>query len=86
MDTLRLQSPSHLSLHLKSLRKARRVTQAQMAQRLHITQSRYAQIERAPESISTARFLDILAVLGVDVLLKLRQEGDSAAARQGEDW
>lgn len=87
MDALLVQSPSQLSLHLKSLRKARKVTQAQLAQRLRITQSRYAQIERNPESISTARLLDIFAALGVDVLLKLRQGATTRAPTgRGEDW
>lgn len=97
MDTLLLQSPSQLSLHLKSLRKSRKVTQADMARRLQITQERYSQIERNPELIATARLLEILAVLGVDVLLKLRPPEGAAPAtstprstpkppRRGEDW
>ena len=93
MDILRLQSPSQLSLHLKSLRKSRKMTQAQMAQRLQITQERYSQIERHPELIATGRLLDILAVLGVDVLLELRPQEPARPAkpaarstRRGEDW
>lgn len=97
MDTLLLQSPSQLSLHLKSLRKSRKVTQADMARRLQITQERYSQIERNPELIATARLLEILAVLGVDVLLKLRPRDGAPPAtstpqstprptRRGEDW
>lgn len=93
MDTLRLQSPSQLPVHLKSLRKSRNLTQAQMAQRLQITQERYSQIERNPELIATGRLLEILAVLGVDVLLKLRPQHDTGPAkpaakptRRGEDW
>ena len=95
MDTLLLQSPSQLSLHLKSLRKSRKVTQADMAKRLQITQERYSQIERNPELIATGRLLEILAVLGVDVLLKLRPTERARTptptptptpTRRGEDW
>jgi len=95
MDTLLLQSASQLSLHLKSLRKSRKITQAAMAKRLQITQERYSQIESHPELIATGRLLEILATLGVDVLLKLRiPEGareptstsTPAATRRGEDW
>jgi len=93
MDALFLQSPSQLSLHLKSLRKSRKVTQAEMARRLHITQERYSQMERKPELISTGRLLEILAVLGVDVLLKLRPAESVGTptptptpTRRGEDW
>ena len=93
MDTLLLQSPSQLSLHLKSLRKSRKVTQADMAKRLAVTQERYSQIERNPELIATGRLLEILAVLGVDVLLKLRPTESARTptptpppTRRGEDW
>jgi HTH-type transcriptional regulator/antitoxin HipB len=93
MDTLILQSPAQLSLHLKSLRKSRKVTQADMAKRLQITQERYSQIERNPELIATGRLLEIFAILGVDVLLKLRPPESTRPIKatppptiKGEDW
>jgi HTH-type transcriptional regulator/antitoxin HipB len=91
MDPLRLQSPAQLSLHLKSLRKSRKLTQADMARRLQITQERYSQIERNPELIATGRLLEIFAALGVDVVLKLRPTESARTPtpmpiRQGEDW
>jgi HTH-type transcriptional regulator / antitoxin HipB len=95
MTTLLVQSPSQLSLHLKSLRKSRSLTQAQMAGRLQITQERYSHIERNPETVATERLLEILAVLGVDVLLRLRGTESvetaepaptPAPTRRGEDW
>jgi len=93
MDTLILQTPSQLSLHLKSLRKSRNLTQAEMARRLQITQERYSQVERNPELIATSRLLEIFAILGVDVLLKLRPLKSARTAtstptptRRGEDW
>lgn len=89
MDTLLLQSPSQLSLHLKSLRKSRKRTQADLAKQLQITQERYSQIERNPELIASGRLLEILAALGVDVLLKLRPPESASTAmptRRGEDW
>ena len=95
MDTLLVQSPSQLTLHLKSLRKSRKLTQADMAKRLAVTQERYSQIERNPELIASGRLLEILAVLGVDVLLKLRPTESARTptptptptpTRRGEDW
>jgi HTH-type transcriptional regulator / antitoxin HipB len=95
VQTFVLHSPSQLSLHLKSLRKSRGLTQAEMANRLQITQERYSQIERHPELIATGRLLQIFAVLRVDVLLKLRPpegapEGTATSTprptRRGEDW
>ena len=93
MDTLLLQSPSQLSLHLKSLRKSRKLSQADMAKRLQITQERYSKIERSPQLIASGRLLEILAHLGVDVLLKLRPPecpraptSTPAPTRRGEEW
>lgn len=95
MTTLLVQSPSQLSVHLKSLRKSRSLTQADMADRLQITQERYSQIERNPEAVATERLLQIFAVLGVDMLLRMRRPGNAEAAtpaptpaptRRGEDW
>jgi HTH-type transcriptional regulator / antitoxin HipB len=89
MATLRVQSPSQLSLHLKSLRRSRKLTQAEMAKRLQVTQERYSQIERNPELIATGRLLDILAILGADVLLELRPSPSAhtpTPTREGEDW
>lgn len=89
MKTLLLQSPSQLSLHLKSLRKSRNLTQVDMAKRLQITQERYSQIERNPEVIATERLLEILATLQVDVLLRLRPPESTRTptpARPGDDW
>lgn len=64
-----------------------------MAARLQITQERYSQIERRPELIATGRLLEILAILGVDVLLRLRPPesaprptAPSTPTRRGEDW
>jgi|EP00824_Muranothrix_gubernata_P019307 HTH-type transcriptional regulator/antitoxin HipB len=93
MESLLLQSPAQLSLHLKSLRKSRKLTQADMAKRLAVTQERYSQMERNPELIATGRLLEILAALGVDVLFKLRPAESARTptptptpTRRGEDW
>jgi HTH-type transcriptional regulator/antitoxin HipB len=93
MTTLLVQSPSQLSSHLKSLRKSRKLTQDDMAKRLQISQERYSQIERQPELIATERLLEIFALLGVDMLLRLRAPENAQSAtptpaptRQGEDW
>ena len=86
MDTLSLHSPAQLSAHLKSLRKTRGLTQAQLAKRLGIRQSRLADIENHPETVSSAQLLDLLAALGVEVLLRLKPSGQSRAAAFRGDW
>jgi HTH-type transcriptional regulator/antitoxin HipB len=72
METLSLHSPAQLPAHLKSLRKTRGLTQAQLARRLGIRQSRLADIENHPETVSSAQLLDLFAALGVEVLLRLK--------------
>lgn len=87
MNTLLLQTPEQLSLHLKALRKARGLTQAQLAARIGVGQSRYAVIEQHPLKTSTAQLLELLAVLEVDLLLRPRDiRHPKRAARAGEDW
>jgi HTH-type transcriptional regulator / antitoxin HipB len=51
VETLSLHSPTQLSAHLKSLRTLRGLTQAQLAKRLGIRQSRLADIENHPETV-----------------------------------
>lgn len=86
MDTLPLQSPAQLSAHLKSLRKTRGLTQAQLARRLGIRQSRLADIENHPETVSSAQLLDLLAALGVEVLLRLKPTDKSRTSAFRGDW
>jgi len=87
VDTLILQTPEQLTAHLKALRGQRHVTQAQIAKRLGIKQARYAAIEAHPELVSAGQLLDVLAILGVDVLLRPRAPTDrDAASRSREDW
>ncbi len=86
MDTLSLQSPAQLPAHLKSLRKTRGLTQAQLAKRLGIRQSRLADIENHPETVSSAQLLDLLAALGVEVLLRLRPAAPHSEHRPQGEW
>jgi HTH-type transcriptional regulator/antitoxin HipB len=83
METLLLQTPAQLSQHLKALRKRRGFTQAQLATRLGVKQARYAFIENHPDTVSTAQLLDLLAALGVEVLLRMKVH---TPASNKEDW
>ena len=86
MDTLSLHSPAQLSAHLKSLRKTRGLTQAQLARRLGIRQSRLADIENHPETVASAQLLDVLAALGVEVLLRLKPKDENRTTDFRGDW
>ena len=86
MDTLSLHSIAQLSAHLKSLRKIRQLTQAQLAKRLGVRQSRLADIENHPETVSSAQLLDLLAALGVEVLLRLKPTAPRDKSPPQGEW
>lgn len=79
MDHL-LQLPDQLALHLKSLRKAAGVSQAQLAQRLGVSQSRVAAIERDPAAVSVRQLMEILQLLDADLLMRPRADAVASPA------
>ena len=69
MDYL-LQTPAQLATHLRSLRKAKSLTQTQLGRLVGLDQSRVAKIERDPRLISVGQLLKILNALGIQVVLQ----------------
>jgi HTH-type transcriptional regulator/antitoxin HipB len=65
-----VQLASQLPQLLKSLRKSRRMTQAELARRLGVVQSRVADIERNPGAVSVEQLLQVLAMLGAQVVVR----------------
>lgn len=59
-----------LRTHLRSLRKARGVTQAELGAVLGVGQARVAEIEKNPTAISVDQLLKILAYLRVQLVLR----------------
>jgi len=59
-----------LAPQLRALRKVRQLTQADIAVKLGVTQSRIAAIERNPAAVSAGQLLELLKVLGVDLVLR----------------
>ena len=59
-----------LPAHLRSLRKARGLTQADLGRLLGVKQSRIADIESDPGSISVAQMHKLLSALGAQMLLR----------------
>ena len=80
-------TPQQLSAHLRSLRKARGLTQAELALRLGVNQSRLGKIERNPASISVEQFLRLVTLLGARLVISTRDHdtlphGSSDVARR----
>ncbi|MDZ4160794.1 MAG: helix-turn-helix transcriptional regulator [Burkholderiales bacterium] len=64
------QKPGATSHHLRSLHKARGLSQMQLALQLGVTQSRIAAIESKPSVVSMGQLVDLLRVLGVQLVLR----------------
>ncbi len=73
-----IQSPGQLSAHLRSLRKARGLSQVQLGAALGFGQTRIARIERDPTAVSVEQFLALLGALGVQMVLRSNGHGTAA--------
>ena len=64
-----IQTPSQLTIHLKALRQANALTQADLARKLNLSQARVARIENDPLSISVGQFMKVLDALNSTMAL-----------------
>ncbi|MBX3604348.1 MAG: helix-turn-helix domain-containing protein [Piscinibacter sp.] len=65
-----IQTPHQLSIHLRSLRRARGLSQAAVGEALGVGQTRVARIEGNPTAISVEQLIEILGALGVQLVLR----------------
>lgn len=68
-----------LRAHLQALRKRRGLTQAQLGQRLGLSQVRIAEIEARPAVVSAEQLIKIVSALGATFVLRDTAEGTPAA-------
>jgi transcriptional regulator with XRE-family HTH domain len=87
MRAIPLQTPMQLATHLRALRKARHLTQAQLGELVGLDQTRIARIERDPRLVSMGQLMRLLSALRVRVLLQPLSE-PSAGPVRGEpaEW
>jgi len=69
MDYL-ISIADQLAPQLRSMRKARRLNQSDLAVKLGVSQSRIAAIERNPSAVSVGQLIELLKILGVDLILR----------------
>lgn len=69
LQTYPVQTPAQLSVHIKSLRKARGLTQAALGERIGVKQVRVADIENNPGAVSLDQLLQVLHALDARLLL-----------------
>jgi len=65
-----IQTPPQLSTHLRALRKARGLSQAELGSKLGVGQTRVARIEGNPTAVSVEQLLEVLGALGVRLVLR----------------
>lgn len=70
MDDFPVRNPEQLPAILQGFRKAAGMTQAEVADRMGITQQTLSVLERNADSVSAARLMKLLAVLGVELVLR----------------
>ena len=80
LQTYPIQASAQLSVHLKSLRKVRGLTQAQLGERIGVKQVRIAAIEKAPGLVSLDQLIQILHALDVRLLLADTRSTPTATA------
>lgn len=69
LQTFPIQTSSQLTVHIKSLRKARGLTQTALGQRVGVKQVRMADIENNPGAVSLDQLLQVLHALDARLLL-----------------
>jgi len=74
----RITDPNQLAVVLRSFRRARKLTQAKLAERLGVVQQSYARMETHPAATSVSSLMKMLAALGVDLVLRDRTPTDKA--------
>lgn len=72
MHEFPVRSPDQLPALLQSFRKAAGLTQAETALRLGVTQQTYSALERHASKVSAERLLQLLNLLGVELVLQAK--------------
>ena len=78
LKTYPVQTPAQLSVHIKSLRNARGLTQAALGERIGVKQVRVADIERDPGAVSLEQLIQVLHALDARLLVADTMEYDDA--------
>lgn len=78
MDYL-ISIADQLAPQLRSLRKARGLSQSDLAAKLGVSQSRVAVIERNPTAVGFGQLIELLNILGVDLVFRETQTRSSLA-------
>lgn len=78
----RITDDSQLRTLIRNFRRARGLTQADVAKVLRVTVSRVSVMEREPEKLSVSNLLALLRVLGAQLAIGLADTNDGSRVRE----
>ena len=76
-----LAIPEQMSQQLRSLRKAKNLSQVQLAQMMGVAQSRIAAIERDATKLTLQQLYKLLSLLDAELVVRSRSQALSATAK-----
>lgn len=86
MADFTVRTAEQLPALLQAFRKQAGMTQAAVALRLGVTQQTLSALERNAEKVSADRLLELLSILGVELVLRQRTESPTAQSSNGPSW
>ncbi|SAI19218.1 DNA-binding protein [Bordetella ansorpii] len=86
MSDFTVRTAEQLPELLKGFRKQSGLTQADTAMRLGISQQALSNLERHADKVSADRLLELLSILGVELVLRKAGESPSPKASAGPNW
>ena len=85
-DTYAVETPQQLRTILRSLRQASGLTQAQLGERLGVTQKRIARIEAAPEVTAYDQIARMVTAMGCRLLIEKPAPQQPVAEPGPDTW
>lgn len=86
MSDFTVRTAEQLPALLQGFRKQSGLTQADTAMRLGISQQALSHLERHADKVSADRLLELLSILGVELVLRKTSESPSPKASVGPNW
>jgi HTH-type transcriptional regulator/antitoxin HipB len=77
---------SQLGVVLQGARKSLKLTQAQLGERLGLSQRRVSELERAPGTLSVDQLMALCAQLGLQLTVQARAQTRQPPAAQPGEW
>ncbi|MFD4838251.1 helix-turn-helix domain-containing protein [Achromobacter sp. NPDC058515] len=86
MPDFTVRTAEQLPALLQGFRKQSGLTQADTAMRLGVSQQALSNLERHADKVSADRLLELLSILGVELVLRKTSESLSPKASAGPNW